>query len=76
MRAFPDGAAEVITLWPDGPPTRMKNVPPEVAYEVRTGVAAGTTFLRNISEPTLTVFAPSGVANGVGVIVCPAEGGR
>ncbi|HEX4176582.1 MAG TPA: hypothetical protein VHY81_11755, partial [Acidimicrobiales bacterium] len=66
-------AAEVIRLWPDGPPTRIENVPPEVAYEVRAGVAAGTTFLRNISQPTLTVFTPS-AANGVGVIVVPGGG--
>lgn len=72
--AVPDDAAEVITLWPDGPPTRIENVSAEVAYQVRSGVAAGTTFLRNISEPTLTVFAPPGAANGVGVIVVPGGG--
>ena len=71
---LPPGAAEVITLWPDGPPTRIADVPPEVAYEVRAGVAAGTTFLRNISEPTLTVFMPTAAANGIGVIVAPGGG--
>jgi acetyl esterase/lipase len=71
---LPEGATEVITLWPDGAPTRITDVPPEVAYEVRAGVAAGTTFLRNISEPTLTVFRPSGSANGTGVIVAPGGG--
>jgi acetyl esterase/lipase len=74
MTVVPTGAVEVITLWPDGPPSRIANVPPEVAYEVRGGVAAGTTFLRNISEPTMTVFTPSGAANGVGVIVVPGGG--
>jgi acetyl esterase/lipase len=74
MTVVPDDAAEVLTLWPDGPPTRIENVPPEVAYEVRAGVAAGTTFLRNISEPTLTVFTPAGNADGVGVIVVPGGG--
>ncbi len=69
-----DDDAEVIRLWPDGPPTRIENVPPEVAYEVRAGVAAGTTFLRNIADPTLTVYRPSGAANGVGVIVVPGGG--
>ena len=54
-----DDAAETIALWPDGPPTVIEHVPDEVAYEVRSGVAEGTVFLRNISEPTLTVFAPS-----------------
>jgi hypothetical protein len=54
MSGLPEDAAEVITLWPDGPPTPIADVPPEVADEVRAGVAAGTTFLRNISDPTLT----------------------
>jgi acetyl esterase/lipase len=72
--AAPQDTAEVVTLWPDGPPTRIENMPAEVAYEVRSGVATGTTFLRNISEPTLTVFTPPGAANGAGVIVVPGGG--
>ena len=68
-------ATEVLRLWPDGPPTRIEGVPDEVEYPVRAGIAAGTTFLRNISEPTLTVFTPTGEAsNGVGVIVVPGGG--
>lgn len=74
MTVVPPDANEVITLWPDGPPTRIEHMPPEVAYEVPAGVAAGTTFLRNISQPTLTVFTPSVAANGVGVIVVPGGG--
>src|SRR5215475_13434367 len=70
-----DEVAETITLWPDGPPTRIDDVPDEVAYEVQAGVAKGTTFLRNISEPTLSVFTPpAGTANGRGVIVVPGGG--
>ena len=74
MNVAPEGATEVARLWPDGPPSRIADVPPEVAYEVRGGVAAGTTFLRNISQPTLTVFTPSDAPNGVGVIVVPGGG--
>jgi acetyl esterase/lipase len=71
----PPDAAEVIRLWPDGPPATIEGVPDEVAYPVRAGVAVGTTFLRNISDPTLTVFTPpEGTANGVGVIVAPGGG--
>jgi len=63
---------EVIPLWTDGPPTTIEGVPPEVAYTVQDGVAAGMTFFRNISDPTLTVFQPSDeAANGVGIIVVP-----
>jgi acetyl esterase/lipase len=68
-------AAAVIRLWPDGPPTRIDGVPDEVEYPVRAGVAEGTTFLRNISDPTLTVFTPAtGSGNGLGVIVVPGGG--
>jgi acetyl esterase/lipase len=74
MTIAPLDAVDVLELWPEGPPTRISDVPPEVAYEVRGGVAAGTTFLRNISEPTLTAFTPVGAANGVGVIVVPGGG--
>ena len=74
MTVTPPDAVEVIRLWPDGPPTRIENVPDEVEYAVRNGVAAGTTFVRNVSDPTLTVFAPGASGNGVGVIVVPGGG--
>ncbi|HEY1829641.1 MAG TPA: dienelactone hydrolase family protein [Acidimicrobiales bacterium] len=38
------------------------------------GVAAGGTFLRNVSDPALLVFAPQGSANGLGIIVVPGGG--
>jgi acetyl esterase/lipase len=63
-----------MRLWTDGPPTRIECVPGEVAYTVRSGIAAGTTFLRNVSDPTLTVFSPRESANGTGVIVVPGGG--
>ena len=73
--AEPADAVEVIHLWPDGPPTRIEGVGDEVAYPVSAGPAAGTYFLRNISDPTLTIFAPDpGSANGVGIIVAPGGG--
>jgi acetyl esterase/lipase len=74
MTAVIDGATETIRLWPEGPPTRIDGVPDEVEYPVRAGVAVGTTFLRNISDPTLTVFTPTTASNGVGVIVVPGGG--
>jgi acetyl esterase/lipase len=67
----------VIPLWPEGPPSVIEGVGPEAAYIVPAGVAAGTTMLRNISAPSLTVFEPApGTANGVGVIVVPGGGWR
>ena len=69
-----DDAAEVIRLWPDGPPSPIAGVGPEVEYEVSAGVAKGTRFLRNISDPTLSVFTPTAAASGVGVVVVPGGG--
>ena len=75
MPDAPADAAEIIRLWPDGPPTTIDGVPDEAEYAVQVGLAKGTTFLRNISEPTLTVFTPpEGASNGVGVIVVPGGG--
>ena len=50
-------------------------MPDEVTYPAPPGPAAGTTFLRNISDPTLSVFSPAdGSTNGIGVIVVPGGG--
>jgi dienelactone hydrolase len=68
-------AQEVIRLWPDGPARTIPDVPPESTFQGLAGVSVGTTMLRNVSEPTLTVFTPApGKANGAGVIVCPGGG--
>lgn len=66
---------DTIRLWPDSPPTTLKDVGPEVQYRAPLGVAADTTMLRNVSDPTLTVFRPT-TSNGIGVIVCPGGGWR
>jgi acetyl esterase/lipase len=68
---------EVIRLWPDGPPTKLEGVGPEVEVRAPVGVAGDATILRNVSDPTLGVFRPTnGKPNGVGVIVCPGGGWR
>jgi acetyl esterase/lipase len=66
---------EVIRLWPDGPPTKLEHPGPEIEFRGSPGVAANTKMLRNVSEPTLTVFRPA-KPNGVGVVVCPGGGWR
>ena len=69
--------SDVIRLWPEGPPTTLDGVGPEVEFRPRDGLAADTTMLRNVSEPTLTVFRPTnGKPNGIGVVVCPGGGWR
>ncbi|MBI2738633.1 MAG: dienelactone hydrolase family protein [Rhodospirillales bacterium] len=66
---------DVIRLWPDGPPSTLEGVGPELVFRGPFGTARDTAMLRNVSEPTLTVFRPAR-PNGVGVIVCPGGGLR
>jgi hypothetical protein len=74
MSVQPD---EVIRLWPDGPPTKIEGVGAEAEYRAPVGVASKALMLRNVSEPTLSVFRPTnGESNGVGIIVCPGGGWR
>lgn len=72
MTQVPD---EVIRLWPDGPPSKLEGVGPEIEFRGPVGIAGDTTMLRNVSEPTLSVYRPE-KPNGVGVIVCPGGGWR
>jgi len=70
-------AAEVIALWPEGPPGGLADIGPEIIF--RSEVAGGlqTDIVRNVSTPTLTVFRPAAEkANGIGVIVAPGGGWR
>ena len=77
IRDLEAGADEVIPLWPEGPPRAIEGVPPETTFRPPEGLAAGTTMLRNVSQPTLTVFRPApGAANGAAVVVCPGGGWR
>jgi acetyl esterase/lipase len=62
-------------LWPGGVPTPIEHPPAEVGYDAPGGLAGGSRVLRNVTEPTLTVFAPpEGTSNGVGVVVAPGGG--
>lgn len=70
-----DLPTEVIRLWPEGPPAMLEGVGPETEFKGIAGVSVGTTMLRNVSDPTLTVFRPTR-PNGIGVIVCPGGGWR
>lgn len=67
---------QVIPLWPEGPPSTIEGVGPETSFNGFGGVSIGTPMLRNISEPTLTVFRPKGASNGIGVVVAPGGGWR
>src|SRR5579864_7661088 len=68
-------AEEVVALWPAPPARTNPGVPPEQTFRAPGGGGPDTTMLRNVSEPTLTIFRPA-KANGVGVIVAPGGGWR
>ena len=68
---------EIIRLWPDGPPTTLDGVGPEVEFRGAVGTVGDAAMLRNVSDPTLTVCRPTnGKPNGTGIIVCPGGGWR
>ena len=72
---MPTSENDVIRLWPDGPPFTIVSESEELSYVNPSGIAAGSTSIRNISDPTLTVMVPpAGTANGEGVIVVPGGG--
>jgi dienelactone hydrolase len=67
----------VIRLWPDGPPSSLPGVGPEASFSSSAFGGRETAYVRNVSDPSFTVFAPpAGKANGVGVIVCPGGAWR
>ena len=68
-------AQDTIPLWPKGPPTTLEDTGPEIEFRGPVGTAGDAKMLRNVSEPTLTVYRPA-KPNGVGVIVCPGGGWR
>jgi dienelactone hydrolase len=68
----PNELNTVIRLWPDGPPSSLPDVGPEIAFGSPAVFGPETVMLRNVSDPSLTVFAPDPAkANGAGIIVCP-----
>jgi acetyl esterase/lipase len=75
--ADPAEGQPVIRLWPDGPPGGWSGVGPEIAFRNITAGGGTTTMIRNVEDPTLTVYAPAvGQANGAAAIICPGGGWR
>jgi hypothetical protein len=67
----PNEVNTVIRLWPDGPPSGLPSVGPEIIFGSPAVFGPETVMLRNVSDPSLTVFTPDpGKANGAGIIVC------
>jgi acetyl esterase/lipase len=68
---------DIIRLWPDGPPTTLNGIGPEVEFRGPVGTVGDATMLRNVSDPTLTVYRPTNSKpNETPVIVCPGGGWR
>jgi acetyl esterase/lipase len=69
LAGFAQSAPFVIPLWPDGAPgfQKLKDIPEQ----------AKDYWVKNINNPSLTVFLPpKDKANGSAVVVCPGGGHR
>lgn len=69
LAAIAQSQPEVIPLWPDGAPgfQKLKDIPEQ----------AKDYWVKNINNPSLTVFLPpKDKANGSAVVVCPGGGHR
>ncbi len=65
--------SETIVLWPEGAPGTESWSQKE--QEVNAPAPYFYKLVRNVTEPTLTVFLPDPqIATGTGVIVCPGGG--
>src|ERR1700759_2358393 len=66
---FAQDQPKVIPLWPNGAPGfENRRNEPELAKDY---------WVRNIHNPSLTVFTPpKGKANGAAVVICPGGGHR
>jgi acetyl esterase/lipase len=64
-----------LPLWPGTPPD-MKAMPGPEKTETSTKLLAGKTVtsVRNVSQPTMTVYAPLGKNTGAAVVVIPGGG--
>jgi len=54
----PNELNTVIRLWPDGPPSSLPCVGPEITFGSPAVFGPETVMLRNVSDPSLTVFSP------------------
>jgi acetyl esterase/lipase len=68
-----------MPLWPNGAPGAAANPKPEAdTTTARDNLIAGKPLIRlgNVSNPTLTVYSPSGKNTGAAVVVFPGGGYR
>lgn len=72
----PSSGHAQIPIWPRVAPDPQPVKGPEFAEEVTQDLVAGRPWvaLSNVSQPTMTVYRPSGQNTGVAVIVYPGGG--
>lgn len=67
-----------LPLWPDGIPSNpVKYKQEKVRAEpvLKSSLSGKSNILRQVSEPTYTLYRPEeGTANGVAIVVCPGGG--
>src|ERR1017187_8392792 len=69
LALFAQAAPQTISLWPNGAP----------GFESRKDIpeSAASYWVKNINNPSLTVFLPlKEKANGAAVVICPGGGFR
>ena len=71
-------AGEVIRLWPEGAPgASTAGAARESRLSILLASGVALDVVRNVSDPTLTVFRlAAAAANGIGVIVAPGGAWR
>ncbi len=78
--SWPPGASHpAFPLWPHGAPGIAPNLPPEsdIHSPNDRDVAGRPVFrLGNVSDPSITLYAPTAPANGAAVLVFPGGGYR
>ncbi|HUX45074.1 MAG TPA: alpha/beta hydrolase [Terracidiphilus sp.] len=64
-----------IPIWPDAPPDARPAKAPE-SYATAKNLVAGKpwTYVENVSQPTMTVYSPTGKNTGAAVVVFPGGG--
>src|SRR5580698_1582169 len=64
-----------IPIWPGTPPDAKPMPGPEALYPVEKPVAGKPwLWVTNVTQPTLTVYAPKGKNTGAAIVVLPGGG--
>lgn len=66
-----------LPIWPGAAPGEPANMPPEAdTTTANSPLVAGRPVIRlgNVSKPTITLYKPTGKANGAAVVVFPGGG--